>query len=113
MIHVAMATATIRMKRIVYADGRCRPRRAGSASTAGAAAVIPGPPMSAGAVVRRPDGRDVDACPALAGDHEADLSQAPDRRWVAGALGECDPGLDLGPHGACRQVEVSDLLWRR
>src|SRR5262245_39628724 len=98
MIQVRIATKTIRMNRIVYADGRLNPRfLVASTGSAVAVAVIPVLlqfSRSAGGSAAD------DAGPVGARDEAADLGERPDCGPVAGPLGEVDRGLDLGAHRA-------------
>src|SRR3954469_19953339 len=84
MIQVRPATTTISRKRIVYAEGRLSRRRrfAGTASMAGAAAVMVGrrslQPRRLARGAGGDDGR-LDPRPVLAGDDAAQLAERADR----------------------------------
>src|SRR4051794_17169319 len=108
MIQVRPATTTMSRNRIVYAEGRLSRRRrfAGTASIAGAAAVMVGRPSLEPSRLARRARRDagrLDPRPLLAGDDATELAERADGGRSTGVVDERDRGLDLRAHRARRE----------
>src|SRR3954451_12111494 len=117
MTQVRPATTTISRNRIVYAEGRLSRRRrfAGTASMAGAAAVMVGPPSLQPRRLARRARRDagrLDPRPLLAGDDAAELAEGADRGRPTGVVHERDRGLDLRAHRTRREPHLLQLVRR-
>src|SRR3954447_2083200 len=103
MTQVRPATTTISRNRIVYAEGRLSRRRrfAGTASMAGAAAVMVGRRSLQPRRLARGAGGDdggLDPRPVLAGDYAAELAERADGGRPTGVVHERDRGLGLRAH---------------
>src|SRR4051812_11315881 len=100
MTHVSAATTTIRMNRMVYAEGSRKPRffSSGGASIGAAAAVMVLPPPGSPCALSRRHSVGLQPRPLLPCHDPAELGERADRGPLPGPSDERRGRLDLRAH---------------